>query len=78
MLQNEEHCILCVYQDLNENIYDFIIGIDMKKGGTAAETLAKTNAKAEVGSETISIKGGTAAETLAKGDGVVPGVPNVL
>ena len=34
MLQNEEHCILCVYQDLNENIYDFIIGIDMKKGGT--------------------------------------------
>ena len=28
----------------------------------------KTNAKAEVGSETISIKGGTAAETLAKGD----------
>ncbi len=28
----EEHCILCVYQDLNQNIYDFIIGIDMKKG----------------------------------------------
>lgn len=34
IVQNEEHCILCVYQDLNENIYDFIIGIDMKKGGT--------------------------------------------
>lgn len=34
IVQKEEHCILCVYQDLNQNIYDFIIGIEMKKGGT--------------------------------------------
>lgn len=33
-IEPEEHCILCVYQDLNQNIYDFIIGIDVKKGGT--------------------------------------------
>ena len=30
----ERHCILCVYQDLNHNIYDFIIGINVKKEGT--------------------------------------------
>ena len=29
----EDYCILCIYQDLNENIYDFIIGIDVKAGG---------------------------------------------
>lgn len=34
IIQKEEHCILCVYQDLNQNIYDFIIGIEMKSGGT--------------------------------------------
>lgn len=34
IIQKEEHCILCVYQDLNQNIYDFIIGIEMKPGGT--------------------------------------------
>ncbi len=33
IIQPEQHCILCVYQDLNENIYDFIIGIDVKTGG---------------------------------------------
>lgn len=30
----EGYCILCIYQDLNENIYDFIIGIDVKEGGS--------------------------------------------
>ncbi len=34
MVVPEQHCILCVYQDLNQNIYDFIIGIDVKKEGT--------------------------------------------
>jgi len=34
VIQTEEHRILCVYQDLNENIYDFIIGIDVKSEGT--------------------------------------------
>ena len=29
----ESYCILCIYQDLNQNIYDFIIGIDVKEGG---------------------------------------------
>jgi hypothetical protein len=33
VVMEESHCILCIYQDLNENIYDFIIGIDIKKGG---------------------------------------------
>lgn len=30
----ERHYIVCAYQDLNHNIYDFIIGIDVKKEGT--------------------------------------------
>lgn len=34
IVQEEEHHILCVYQDLNQNTYDLIIGIEMKKGGT--------------------------------------------
>lgn len=29
----ESYSILCIYQDLNENIYDFIIGINIKQGG---------------------------------------------
>ena len=33
LINEESYCILCIYQDLNENIYDFIIGIDVKKGG---------------------------------------------
>lgn len=33
IIQPEQHCILCVYQDLNQNIYSFIIGIDVKAGG---------------------------------------------
>lgn len=33
VILEESHSILCIYQDLNENIYDFIIGIDIKKGG---------------------------------------------
>lgn len=32
-IKEESYCILCIYQDLNENIYDFIIGIDIKDGG---------------------------------------------
>lgn len=32
-IEEESYCILCIYQDLNENIYDFIIGIDVKEGG---------------------------------------------
>lgn len=32
-IKEESYCILCIYQDLNENIYDFIIGIDIKEGG---------------------------------------------
>ena len=34
VISEESYCILCIYQDLNENIYDFIIGIDVKEGGT--------------------------------------------
>lgn len=34
VIQPDQHRILCVYQDLNHNIYDFIIGIDVKQGGT--------------------------------------------
>ena len=33
IINEESYCILCIYQDLNENIYDFIIGIDVKEGG---------------------------------------------
>ena len=33
LINEESYCILCIYQDLNENIYDFIIGIDVKEGG---------------------------------------------
>ena len=32
-INEESYCILCINQDLNENIYDFIIGIDVKAGG---------------------------------------------
>ncbi len=33
VINTEQYCLLCVYQDLNENVYDFIIGIDVKEGG---------------------------------------------
>ena len=32
-ISEDSYIILCVYQDLNQNIYDFIIGIDVKEGG---------------------------------------------
>lgn len=33
IILEESLSVLCIYQDLNENIYDFIIGINVKKGG---------------------------------------------
>ena len=34
VLVAERHNILCIYQDLNENVYDFIICIEIKESGT--------------------------------------------
>lgn len=33
IILEENISILCIYQDLNSNVYDFIIGINIKKGG---------------------------------------------
>lgn len=32
-IKAERYFILCIYQDLNDHVYDFIIGIDVKEGG---------------------------------------------